>query len=133
MTPAVEPAEGANPPRTAARSTSEKTEKAEKAARAAPAPPSRPHLIRIAPFGASLEVEIVRTELRRLGAEIVLPPGGDKDHAVTARLDPRRLPELLERLSRLGSVREKPERPESPEIPQIPDGLPPVITVTIEW
>jgi len=124
MAPSVAPAEGASPPRAAARSTTEKTEKAEKAPRAAPAPPSRPHLIRIAPFDASLEVEMVRAELRRLGAEIVLPPGRDRDHAVTARLDPRRLPELLERLSRLGSVEERSERP---------DGLPPVITVTVEW
>jgi hypothetical protein len=43
---------------------------------------------------------------------------------VSARIDSKRLPELLERLARAGTIREKRDGTEP---------LPPVISVTIRW
>jgi hypothetical protein len=97
---------------------------AAKAERAAPATVIRPLIIRIDPFDPAGISALVERELGRARADVVTPPVKTDGRSLTARLDSRRLPELLERLARIGSVRERPESLED---------LPSVVTVTIRW
>lgn len=97
---------------------------AAKAERASPANVIRPLIIRIDPFDPAGISALVERELGRVRANVVTPPVRTDGRSLTARLDSRRLPELLQRLARIGSVRERPESLED---------LPSVITVTIRW
>lgn len=97
---------------------------AAKAERAAPANVIRPLIVRIDPFDPAGISALVERELGRARADVVTPPVKTDGRSLTARLDSRRLPELLERLARIGSVRERPESLED---------LPSVVTVTIRW
>jgi hypothetical protein len=97
---------------------------AAKAERASPANVIRPLIVRIDPFDPAGISALVERELGRARADIVTLPVKTDGHSLTAHLDSRRLPELLERLARIGSVRERPESLED---------LPSVVTVTIRW
>ena len=81
-------------------------------------------IVTVVPSDPAAFLPFLERELARLGAEIASTPGEASARSLTARLDSRRLPELLDRLSRAGTVREGPESGAS---------LPPVITVTIRW
>jgi Putative zinc-finger len=95
---------------------------------AAPAPDSAVRLlvIRIDPFDPSGFGTVVERELRRAGVDVVTPPAKTDGRSLTARVESRRLPELLERLARIGSIRERPESLD--DLPSVS-----VITVTIRW
>jgi Putative zinc-finger len=111
-------------PAPAAASGSLRAREAVKAERSAPDDAVRRLFIRIDPFDGSGFGPVVESELRRAGADAVTPPVRTDGRSMTARLDSRRLPELLDRLERIGSVRERPESLED---------LPSVVTLTIRW
>ena len=81
-------------------------------------------LIRWEPAEPRSARQSIEKELARLGGSIQAQPEGGSRRALTARLDSRRLPELLERLERLGRIQE------SPDPSTVRSGS---ITVTIRW
>ena len=86
-------------------------------------PPAPVLLVRIEPFDPAAFPALLGEELRRSGAEVAGMPGKTAANSLTATLDSRRLPGLLDRLALAGTVRERPRT----------EGPPSVITLTIRW
>ena len=85
---------------------------------------SAPWVIRMEMADSRSARPLIERELTRSGATLM--PQGDStaSHVLTARLDQRRLPDLLSRLARIGKVLEQPE---------FKGDAPSLVTIRISW
>ncbi|MBL0209665.1 MAG: zf-HC2 domain-containing protein [Holophagaceae bacterium] len=67
---------------------------------------------------------LIERELARIGATLLPRRDSDASRMLRARLDPRRMPELVSRLARVGRVLEQPD---------LSGGEPSMIAITIRW